>query len=478
MSTKVNYIEFLFNNEEVQLDLSENASLSPTTTVLEWLRSKNDYNGVKEGCAEGDCGACTVVLAELVQGKLIYRSVTSCILFIPYLNGKQLLTIEHLSTQSQGIYKLHPVQEIMAKHNASQCGYCTPGIVMSLFSFYKNEEKVADIPHSLSGNLCRCTGYESIKDAAIDVTELQMVEDDFSKFELQTMEKLEEIENRNQSFSVNNYEQPLTLEEALSFKKSNPDSLMVGGASDIALLKTKKYQDLPAILDLSNVKDMKQITKTDTYLEVGASVTMEQLRHEISELWPDFKTILDAFGSKQIRNVATLGGNIGSASPIGDLLPLLMSHQAEIIIQSKHEARPEQLDEFILAYRKTSLMPDELISKVIIPIDKGWVFWSEKVSKRKQLDISTVSAAFALRLSKNNKVSSIILSFGGMAAMPKRAALAEEFLLGKEWNEENVNHASKLIDEEFEPLSDARASKEGRSLIASNLLLKFYWLHS
>ena len=475
MNTKVDYIEFLFNEEKVQLNLGENSQLSPTTTVLDWLRFKNDYKGVKEGCAEGDCGACTVVLAELVQGKLAYRSVTSCILFMPYLNGKQLLTIEHLSSQSQGIYKLHPVQEIMAKHNASQCGYCTPGIVMSLFSFYKNEEKTADIPQSLSGNLCRCTGYESIKEAAIDITELKNENDDFSKSEVQTILSLEEIANKNQSFSVNNYEQPSTLEEALSFKQEKPESLMVGGASDIALLKTKKYQDLPAILDLSNVADMKQIIKTDTYLEVGASVTMEQLRQEVSELWPDFKTILDAFGSKQIRNVATLGGNIGSASPIGDLLPLLMSHQAEIIIQSKHEARPEQLDEFILAYRKTSLMPDEMVTKVLIPIDNGWRFWSEKVSKRKQLDISTVSASFALRLTKEQKVSSIILTYGGMAAMPKRAALAEEFLLGKSWNEENLNQAAQLIKEEFEPLSDARASKEGRSLIASNLLLKFYW---
>jgi len=480
MSSKVNYIEFLLNNEVVQLDLSENSSFGPTTTVMEWLRSKSNYKGVKEGCAEGDCGACTVVLAELIQGKLQYRSVTSCILFLPYLNGKQLLTIEHLSSQAQGIYKMHPIQEILAKHNASQCGYCTPGIVMSLFSFYKNEETVQDIPNSLSGNLCRCTGYESIKEAAIEITDLSNENDDFSQSEAQTIRFLQDIAGKDCVFSVENYEQPISIEEALSFKKNHPESLMIGGASDIALLKTKKYQELSAILDLSQVKEMKQVIKTDSYLEVGAAVIMEQLRMEVADLWPDFKTILDSFGSRQIRNVATVGGNIGSASPIGDLLPLLMSHQAEIIIQeiiiqNKHEARPEQLEEFILSYRKTSLMPDELISKIIIPIDKNWQFWSEKVSKRRQLDISTVSASFAIRFTHEKKVSSIILAYGGMAAMPKRASLAEAFLLGKAWNEENIKQAAQFVKDEFQPLSDARASKEGRSLIASNLLLKFYW---
>ncbi|NPD47731.1 hypothetical protein HNS40_19370 [Lentimicrobium sp. S6] len=202
---------------------------------------------------------------------------------------------------------------------------------------------------------------------------------------------------------------------------------------------------------------------------------MEQLRQEMANDWPDFKNILDVFGSRQIRNVATIGGNVGSASPIGDLLPLLMAHQAEIIIQSKHEARPESLEEFILAYRKTSLMPDEMITKIIIPKDEDWLFWSEKVSKRKQLDISTVSAAFALRLTKEKKIGAIILAYGGMAAMPVHATMAEEYLLGKEIEEAHFEKAAKLITEEFQPITDARASKEGRAILAANLLRKFYF---
>lgn len=467
-------LKFLLNDDIVELELGLDHEYSPTTTVLEWLRSNYDYLGVKEGCAEGDCGACTVVIVEEVNEKLVYKAVTSCILFLPYLHGKQLLTVEHLSKTINGEYELHPVQEVLAKHNGSQCGYCTPGIVMSLFSFYKNKETEEDIQNSLSGNLCRCTGYESIKEAAIEINDLDLV-DKFEQKEQQVIARLKELKKNLLAFHSTNYIQPLSLEEALSIKQEKPDLLLIGGASDIALLKTKKHQELPAILDLSNVKELKDIIRQETYWEIGASVTMEQLSQELKEQWPDIKRILDVFGSKQIRNVATIGGNVGSASPIGDLLPLLMAHQAEIIIQSKHETRPESLEEFILAYRKTSLMPDELISKIIIPIDKDWVFWSEKVSKRKQLDISTISAAFAVRLTKEKKIGAIILAYGGMAAMPVHASMAEEYLLGKEFEEVHFEKAAQLITEEFQPITDARASKEGRAILAANLMRKFYF---
>ena len=467
-------ITFLLNQELVHLNLGEEPYLSPTTTVLEWLRSKDDYSGVKEGCAEGDCGACTVVIAEEVDAKLVYKSVTSCILFLPYLHGKQLLTVEHLSKLHHGDYKLHPVQEILAKYNGSQCGYCTPGIVMSLFSFYKNEEGEEHISSSLSGNLCRCTGYESIKEAAVEISKLATI-DDFSVAETETIKKLQDLKMDLSVFESESYIQPVKLQEALSLKQAHPDLIPIGGASDMALLKTKKHQEIGAILDLSQVSELKTIQKFETYWEIGASVTIEDLRIEVAETWPDFKKILDLFGSKQIRNVATLGGNIGSASPIGDLLPLLMTHQAEIVIQAKQDARTEKLEEFILAYRKTDLMPNEIITKVIIPVDNDWIFWSEKVSKRKQLDITTLSAAFAIRLTKERQIGAIILAFGGMAAVPKRAEATEEFLLGKPMEESVFINATEILKQEFQPLTDARASKEGRALIASNLLMKFYF---
>lgn len=473
-------IQFLLNDELKTIDFNKEKHLSPSTTVLNYVRDYANYKGVKEGCAEGDCGACTLVVAELDQdGNLNYKTITSCIVFLPYINGKQLFTVEYLANKKNNETHLHPVQEALVKTNGSQCGYCTPGFVMSLFNLYKNIERPnrEDVEQALSGNLCRCTGYQSILDAAYLFGDLSK-EDKFSELKEKHSTILKEISASASDFLVKreneDYFQPKNLKAALIYKKANPDAILLGGASDIALLKTKKHQDLPHLLDLSHISEIQNVIKNKDYWEIGAGVSLEHLRIIFEDKFPSFKKMLDVFGSQQIRNMATLGGNLGSGSPIGDTLPVLMAHQAELLIESAEGKRTEKLEDYLLGYRKTSLMPEEIITKVLLPVEDGQIIWSHKISKRRDLDISTVSAGFALKLTKENKVQSIILAFGGMAAITYRAFQTEEFLLGKSWDKAVVEEAMEILQDEFRPLSDARAEAEGRKLLAKNLLLKFY----
>ncbi|HAG16300.1 MAG TPA: xanthine dehydrogenase small subunit [Bacteroidales bacterium] len=480
MAESNSMIQFLLNDEIRIVDFDVDKTISPTTTVLNYVRQHAHYKGVKEGCAEGDCGACTLVIAELDWQQLLqYKTITSCIVFLPYLNGKQLFTVEYLSDKQNGQTTLHPVQEALVKTNGSQCGYCTPGFVMSLFNLYKTHKNPnrEEVEQALSGNLCRCTGYQSILEAAYLFKDLPK-EDKFSLLKEKHTQILKEFALQTTDFFVQReneiYFQPRTLQQALHYKKKFPEAILIGGASDIALLKTKKHQHLPHLIDLSQIKEIQNIVKTENYWEIGAGVSIEQLRMRLGDKFPSFQKMLNVFGSQQIRNMATLGGNLGSASPIGDTLPVLMAHQAELMIETEGNKRTEKLEDYLLGYRKTSLMPDELITKILLPIDDGQIIWSEKISKRRDLDISTVSAGFALKHTRDGKVQRIILAFGGMAAITYRAYQTEEFLLGKSWDRNLIEQAMEILAEEFAPISDARAEAEGRKLLAKNLLLKFY----
>ncbi|MFZ4521975.1 MAG: xanthine dehydrogenase small subunit [Bacteroidales bacterium] len=473
-------IRFVFDDRIVEVEFSETTGFKPTTTVLNFLRSFSAHKGVKEGCAEGDCGACTVVLAEIGEnGKLVYKTVDSCLVFLPMIHGKQLITIENLAFYKEKHKILHPVQKMLVDSHGSQCGYCTPGVVMSLFGLFKNHHNPPreTIEDALTGNLCRCTGYQSILEAAQKACS-GVGKDHFSQYEPGIIELLLEIKSNRETFRKKrgrqHYTKPFTLEEALRVKKEYPSATVISGSTDVALRQTKKKELLAAIVDLSGVEELQYCHETADAYVIGAGLPLEKVRRFAEERLPALNNILKVFGSLQIRNMATLGGNVGSASPIGDSLPLLISYKASVKIRSLDAERICPVGDFITGYRKTLLHDDELIIEIIIPKHSADTkVMSYKVSKRREMDISTVSAAFRLTLAQG-KVSEIILAFGGMAPVPIRAIKTEEALFGKEWTLKAVEEAMPVLIREFTPISDARAEAEFRNTAATNLLLKFF----
>ena len=450
--------------------------VSPTTTVLNYLRNSPEHKGSKEGCAEGDCGACTVVIAELgADEKLKYTAIDSCLVFMPMLHGKQLLTVENLQTGEQ----LHPVQEEMVQKNGSQCGYCTPGFIMSMLALYKETKQpgLEEIRDALTGNLCRCTGYRPIVEAAASACAHNGV-DHFSAAEKDVIAKLFSIQkDQSPLYHVSGeqkYFQPQKLADALQLLSEHADALLLQGATDIALRVTKKHELLSKILDLSHVTELKSFSEKGKEVTFGSGMSLEEVKRKSESIFPPLYKMLAVFGSRQIRSLATFGGNLGSASPIGDTLPVLMALEARIVLQNLKGKREIPMSEFVTGYRKTQKMPDEIIAAVIIPkMNTNSLISSYKVSKRKDLDISTVSSGFNLTF-KGETISSAILAYGGMAEKTKRAAGAEEFLLGKKWTRENAEKAGELIYSEYTPLSDARSGAEFRRLAAKNLMLKFW----
>ena len=467
---------FILDGRVTTIDFQDPAGPQPTTTVLNFLRSLPIHRGVKEGCAEGDCGACTVALGELnSDGSIRYKAVDSCLVFLPMIHGKLLVTVENLKN---GFGELHPVQQAMVETGGSQCGYCTPGIVMSLFALYKNanDPSRADIDDALTGNLCRCTGYKPIIEAA-GRSCVNHGKDHLTNIEPQIADLLQSIPNDSLELRTNRqqYFRPVTLNEALSLKRKHPEAIVICGATDIALRVTKEHELLEKVLDLSAVGELKKISESALSTTIGAGASLSDSMPRIQKDFPALHDMLTVFGSQQIRNLATFGGNLGTASPIGDLLPVLMAYNAKVVLQNLDGKREVSLDDFIIGYRTTVRKPDELITAVFVPkIMNGAVVKSYKVSKRKDLDIATVSGAFRLELNAGRTIESIKLAYGGMAERIKRAEAAEKFLIGKPWTRETVEDAMSLIEKEFVPISDARGGAEFRKVAARNLLLKFW----
>jgi len=467
-------IQFLVNQE-----LRNEHALDPNMTVLQYLREHLGKPGTKEGCASGDCGACTVVVGELTQDDqgqdtLRYRSLNSCLTFVSSLHGKQLISVEGLKHQGE----LHSVQKAMADCHGSQCGFCTPGFVMSLFALQKNSQgaDVHQAQEALAGNLCRCTGYRPILDAA-EQSCRQPCRDQFDAQQAQTISRLKAIAP-TQTGELNSGDKrclvPLTVADLADLYSSHPEARLLAGGTDLALEVTQFHKTLPVMIYVGHVAELKRIDKTASHLEIGAATSLTDCYEALNAEYPDFGDLLHRFASLQIRNQGTLGGNIGNASPIGDSPPLLIALDAQVVLRQGERQRTLALEDYFIDYRITARQDSEFIEKIIVPrASEDWAFRAYKVSKRLDDDISAVCAAFNLSI-ENGVVSGVRIAFGGMAAIPKRARACEAALRGKPWNQASIERACQALAEDFTPLSDFRASKEYRLLTAQNLLRKYF----
>ncbi len=464
--------------------LHEVADADATTTLLNYLRESLLQTGSKEGCAEGDCGACTVVIAEQDEGKIRFRSINSCIQFLPTLDGKALYTVEGLRNTDGS---LHPVQQAMLDCHASQCGFCTPGFVMSLFALYKSEIRPDRhrINDALAGNLCRCTGYRPIVDAAMQMYGYAQARPEeqqtllnspgpVSALEQELLHQLETIKPAKDKQPGRNFYAPLSIDSLTACYAEHPEATLLAGGTDVGLWVTKQYRDLPEIIYLGQIEELKRINLADNYIHIGASVSLTDAFDTLLEHYPDLDEIVRRFASPPIRNAGTLCGNVANGSPIGDSMPALLCLDTVVRLRSAAGRRDVPLDKFYLGYQQKDLQPAEFVEAVLIPLPKQQqLFRSYKISKRFDQDISAVCAAFSLVL-KDGVVDEISVAYGGMAAIPQRAAECEESLQGQIFEVALIEKAIKALNKDFTPLSDMRASSDYRSKVAANLLLRFY----
>lgn len=451
-------IRFVLNGEEHTVD----ASVVPSTTMLDYLRDRLRMTGTKEGCAEGDCGACTVVRVA-ADGKM--EAVNSCLMQLGQADGQEILTVEGLQAANGG--EMMPVQDAMANGDGTQCGFCTPGFIGALYALQQSGEKIDDetIHDALAGNLCRCTGYRPIIEAARaacgKAVPYKPAEDRPDAEDLH--------EAPGQTFHA-----PTDLAELTALRAANPRAMLLAGGTDLGLLASKQRIRPPVVIHTSRVTELQELTETEEALTIGAAVTYTNALPYIERLYPSLATLVHRIGSRQIRNLGTIGGNIGNASPIGDTPPSLIALGATVALVSPNASRGIPLEEFFIDYRRTDLAPNEIIRSVTVPkLGEGESFRVYKISKRYDQDISSVVGAFKLKID-GGKVTEARIAFGGMAATPKRAAAAEGALVGADMSENAFRAAGEAVLKDFAPISDHRASAEYRTRVAANLFVRLY----
>lgn len=461
-------IRYLSKGEVIEVH-----DLDPMRTLLDHLRLERGRTGTKEGCNEGDCGACTVALGRLEEGCVVYRPVNACIQLLGQVDGAEIVTVEDLARDGE----LHPLQQAMVDLHGSQCGFCTPGIVMSLFTLYEGGtpfDRTA-VTDQLAGNLCRCTGYRPIVDAALSAcgsrTDVALLSGSS-----ETAATLAAIDDGADIFigdATTFFAAPASVDALAKLYAAHPDAVIVSGATDVGLWITKQLRTLPKIIHIGRVAGLSAVVDAGDHLDIGATATFADLHVAMTAIDPDLGEVWRRIGSKQVRASGTLGGNIANGSPIGDSPPALIALDAAITLQRGEATREVPLEDFFIAYGKQDRAPGEFLKSIRVPkLKSNEVYRAYKISKRFDQDISAVMSAFRFTLDGDTIVSARI-AFGGMAATPKRASGAEAALVGASLKDE-ASWAAALaaIRSDFTPLSDMRASSDYRRETAASLLEK------